>query len=56
MPSPEIPPLETFARHLLQSNPFNRGKNCAKIHAFVPHPVRLDASVFQIAGLAMEKI
>ena len=56
MPPPEIHPPETVARYLLQSNQFNRGKNRIKFNAFMPHPVRLDLSVFWIQGLENEEI
>ena len=56
MTPPDIQPLETLARYLLQSNQFNRGKNRVKFNAFMPHPVRLDLSVFWIQGLESEEI
>ena len=56
MPPPEIPPPETVARYLLQSNEFSLEKRCVKPTAFMPHRVRLDLSVFRIQGLESEEI
>ena len=56
MPLTDVQPLETLARYLLQSNQFSRGKNRVKSNAFMPHPVRLNLSVFRIQGLESEEI
>lgn len=54
MPSADIVPHETLARFLIQSNQFSRER--VKYNAFLPHPDRLDLSVFRIEELEDEEI
>ncbi len=55
MPASDISAHEILARFLVQSNQFGLGNNRVKPNAFMPHPDRMDLSVFRIEGLEDEE-